>query len=268
MIGEYRFFQDFFDGQIVKEDSSKFKMFKLLLVSILTCLGLFFVFIDFCNVAEFLLLELGMLWNFYMKLNNKASIAVSVVVSLLYFFFAINFAIYANALIYIAGYLPFQLIAISKDYQEGDFIQIKKHINQYNKMLFFIFFGILFVVLALFVVSIGGRFAILDALTATLLICSALLRNERYCEYYVVRLFALFMSIVLWVTVVVEYGSVGSLAIILMYLAYFIHDLVSYIVQNKTYVNEYMMQVEKMQRIEENLLIKEKTKLYNKRNNE
>ncbi len=29
MIGEYRFFQDYFDGQIVKAESDNFKMFKV-----------------------------------------------------------------------------------------------------------------------------------------------------------------------------------------------------------------------------------------------
>ena len=67
MIGEYRFFQEFFDGQIIKEDTDGYKMFKVLLFSFASVIGLFLVLAGFCNAAEFLLLELGMIWNFYTK---------------------------------------------------------------------------------------------------------------------------------------------------------------------------------------------------------
>ena len=86
MIGEYRFFQEFFDGQIVQEESEKYKLFKILLFSCFSALGLFFVFIDICNVAEFLLLELGMLWNIYSGLDKKWSVFLGVCVGFLYFF--------------------------------------------------------------------------------------------------------------------------------------------------------------------------------------
>ena len=45
MIGEYRFFQEFFDGQIIQEETDSYKMFKIVLFSLFSALGLFFVFI-------------------------------------------------------------------------------------------------------------------------------------------------------------------------------------------------------------------------------
>lgn len=262
MIGEYRFFQEFFDGQIIKEDTDGYKMFKVLLFSFASVIGLFLVLAGFCNAAEFLLLELGMIWNFYTKLDKKVGVALGVFVALLYVFFASNFAIYANAFIYIACYIPLQLIATTKDYSEGDFVQIRKHITDYNRILFLLFFLSVFVVLSLFAYNLGSRFLMFDTITATMLVCSALLRNERYCEYYTMRILALLASIGLWIVIAFEYGTIGTLAIILMYSAYLIHDVVTYLFQNQTYVNEYMIQVEKYQKIEEQLLVQEKMKVY------
>lgn len=264
MIGDYRFFQEFFDGQIVKEESEKYKLFKLLLVSILSAFGLFFVFIDICNIAEFLLLELGMIWNVYSGIDKKTSVGLGVCVGLLYFFFASNFTLYANGLVYIACYIPLQLIASTKDYSEGNFIQLRKSITDANKILFFIFFLCVFVFFALFDASMGAMFSIFDALSASLLLCSAILRNERYVEYYTFRIFALITSILLWVRVIFEFGTIGSLAIIIMYACYLIYDVVTFFVQHSTYVNQYMLQVEKHEKIQSQLEAQEKLKVYEK----
>lgn len=268
MIGEYRFFQDYFDGQIVTKETENFKMFKTILVSVASALGLFLVFARICNVAEFLLLEAGMIWNLFLKLNQKTSLFLGIFVGFVYFFFASNFAIYANALIYVACYIPFQLIAVSsKDYEDGEFIQVRKNITDLNKILFVLFFAALAVVLALFSWNIGGRFVFLDALSASLLVCSAILRNERYSEYYIFRIFALILSIVLWVGVAIEYGTVGATAIIVMYGVYLIYDIVHYISQLKNYKNEYMLVVENYKKVQDEILIDEKLKLYSDRKN-
>lgn len=264
MIGEYRFFQEFFDGQIVQKESEKYKLFKILLFSCLSAIGLFFVFIELCNVAEFLLLELGLIWNIYAGLDKKVSISLGVCVGLLYFFFASNFALYSNCLVYIACYIPLQLIATTKDYSEGNFIQIRKKITDSNKILFFMFAMALFIFFWIFDASSGADFVFFDALSGCLLVCSAVLRNERYVEYYAFRIVALMASILLWILVIMEYGSLGSLAIILMYSGYLIYDVVTYFVQNSTYINEYMIQVEKFERIQNQIEIQEKIDAYNK----
>ena len=47
MINDYRFFQEFFDGQIVKEESDRYKLFKIMLISCFSAAGLFMVFAGF-----------------------------------------------------------------------------------------------------------------------------------------------------------------------------------------------------------------------------
>ena len=264
MIGEYRFFQEFFDGQIVKEESEKYKLFKIMLFSIISALGLFCVFAGFCGAVEFVLLELGMLWNIYSNIDKKISIFLCVFVTVLYFYFAVNVELYSNGLIYIATYIPLQMMAVSKDYSEGSFVQIKKKITDYNKILFVMFFVALFVILSLFNFGVNGKYSIFDGLSASLLVCSAVLRNERYFEYYVFRIFALISSVLLWIMMAVETGVVGTLAIVFMYASYLIFDVVTLFYQNRTYVNQYMLEEQKYIDAQNEEIMNEKLKVYKK----
>ena len=113
-------------------------------------------------------------------------------------------------------------------------------------------------------ISIGARFEFLDSLTAAFLICSALLRNERYKEYYTYRFFGMIASVIIWIVVMVEYTSFNALAIAILYLAYLVFDCVNYVVQKKTYVNEYMIQVERYNEVEKIAKIKNKLSAYEK----
>ena len=266
MVNEYKFFYEFFDGQIIRPETPKYKLFKLMLISIVSAIGLFFTLSGMCNIYGFILLEIGMIWNFYTRLDKFSALVMSVLVALLYFTFAAEFAVYANGLIYFGCYLVLQLIASTKNYDEGDFIQIKKKITDFNRVLLVIFFSAVFIFLFLFDTGTGSRFIILDSLSAALLVCSALLRNERYFEYYIFRFFALSTSIALWIIVWVEYSSPLVIPILLMYLSYFIYDAVNCVVQFKTYKNEYMLQLEKHKNMVREQKINEKLDKYAKTN--
>lgn len=268
MIEEHRFFHDFFDGQIVGEESEKYKLFKVMLVSCFSALGLFLVFSGVCSWTVFALLEVGMIWNVYSNIKDNISFFLCIFVAVFYFYFAVQMKVYANGLIYIAAYIPLQMMAISKDYSEGSFVQIKKKITDYNKVLFVMFFVALFVTLSLFNFGVAGRYSIYDGLSASLLVCSAVLRNERYFEYYVFRIFALVMTISLWIILLVRYGNYELIAIVLMYGSYLIFDVVTYFYQNKTYINQYMIEVEKHKKREEEKVIKSKLKAYKETKND
>lgn len=264
MIGEYRFFQEFFDGQIVQEETDNYKMLKIILFSVFSAVGLFLVFVGICNVAELLLLELGMIWNIYSGINRKLSLALGVAVGFIYFFFASNFNVYANALIYVAIYIPLQMVAISKDYTEGSFVQIKKKITDYNKILFFTFLVLLFIVFLMFDGAMGSRFVVFDSLSATLLVCAAILRNERYSEYYIFRISALLASILLWILIAIEYNYTGALLILFMYVSYLIYDLSDLVYQHLTYKSQYTVEMEKYEKAMAEEIVDEKLKVYNK----
>lgn len=263
MIGEYRFFHEFFDGQVVKEETERYKLFKVVLFSCFSAIGLFCVFAGFAGWVEFVLLELGMLWNIYSNIDKKVSLFLCVAVAFLYLYFAAGFKIYSNGLIYIAAYIPLQLMALSKDYSEGSFVQLRKKITEYNKILFILFFVALFVILSLFNFGVDGIYSIFDGLSASLLVCSAVLRNERYFEHYVFRFFALAITLFLWIMIAINVASFGTLAIICMYLSYLIFDIGTLIYQNATYLNEYMVQEQKYENKENEKLINQKLNQYN-----
>lgn len=264
MIGEYRFFNEYFDGQIVKAESDKFKLFKLLLTSVFSAACLFLTAYGLVNPLLLCLLVLGMIWNFYSPLGKNVSLLFGVLVGIIYCITATTFRLYANAILYIGIYIPLQLMAVSKDYSEGDFVQVKKYITDLNKILFILFFALVTVTFALLSYNLGGRFIIVDAIAAGLLVCSAVLRNERYFEYYIFRIFALLISIALWVTVLIEFGNYDAIPIIMMYSAYLIFDVTNFIYQELTYVNQYMLVVDKYKKSQGDKLAEEKIKVYKK----
>ena len=264
MIGEYRFFNEYFDGQIIRKESEKFKLFKVLLTSIVSAAGLFLVIYGRVNPLLLCLLVLGMIWNFYSPLGKNISLLFGVLVGIIYCTTATLFRLYSNALIYIGFYIPLQLMAITKDYSEGDFIQIRKYITDLNKILFILFFALVTVIFALFSYNLGGRFIVVDAISAGLLVCSAVLRNERYFEYYIFRIFALLISIALWSSVLMEFGNLDAIPIIMMYAAYLIFDVTSFVYQRITYVNQYMVVVNKYKKQQNDKLAEEKIEIYKK----
>lgn len=267
MIDDYRFFNDFYDGQIVKKESQKYKLFKLMLVSVALVIGIFLVLADFSYPAELLLLGLGIVWNLYAGLSKKFSLLLSLLVAFLYLIFCSGFGLYANAFIYLAVYIPFQLIAVVKDYGSGDFVQVRKKMTDYNKILFIIFFLFITAVLCLFDVGLGSRFALFDGIASGLLVCSALLRNERYLDYYIFRIAALLMSIALWVQVAIEFGTYGTIMIIIMYAVYLVYDASRCFYDQANYVNEYMVATQDFEKEQDKVLVEEKVKEYQKMKN-
>ena len=262
MINQKKFFYDYFDGQIIKPDGEKYKMFKLVLTSLMSLFGLFCWLAGFCSPVVFLLLEFGMIWNFYVKFESKISVVFCVIVSSFYFVIACNFRFYANALVYIGFYIPFQMIASSKKYHNGSFVQIKKEMSD--------LFQVIYVVMAVFMSTalyklnegLGARFALLDAVCAGCLIASALLRNERYYDYYYYRMFALILSMILWGVGAYEYWNFELVVVAVMYLSYLIFDVVTNVVHKKTYENEYMKICEEYKKQEDEKIIAKKLKAY------
>lgn len=266
MAVQKKFFCDFFDGQIIKEEPEKFKLFKLILTSVVSLFGLFCWLAGFCNPALFLLLELGMIWNFYVKLDNKISVVFCVFVSAIYFVIACNFRFYANAVVYMGFYIPFQLFALTKTYYGGSFVQIRKKMEDKDQIIMIILSVFLAVMFYMLNIGLCGRFSLLDAASASCLVFSAILRNERYNDYYYYRSVALILSIILWIVGAVEYQNFDLVVVAVLYLSYLVFDIATNIMQKSTYENEYMQICKKYQEKEDEIVIKQKLKAYKKQN--
>jgi len=264
METQKKFFYDYFDGQIIKEETNGYKMFKLILTSLVSLFGLFCWLAGFCATAYFVLLVLGMIWNFYVKIDSKMAIVFCVLVSSIYFVVASNFRLYSNAMIYIGFYIPFQMFAISKKYYGGSFVQIKKEMTDQHQVVYIILSIFLSVIFYMFNLGVGGRFALLDAISAGLLVATALLRNERYNDYYYYRAFALISSIILWVVAALEYQNFELAIIAVMYVAYLVFDVVTNVFEKNNYENEYMHLREEYLEIENKSKVEAKIKAYKK----
>ncbi len=264
MENQKKFFYDYFDGQIIKEETNGYKMFKLMLTSLVSLFGLFCWLAGFCATAYFVLLVLGMIWNFYVKIDSKMAIVLCVLVSSIYFVIASNFRLYSNAMIYIGFYIPFQMFAMTKKYYGGSFVQIKKEMSDQHQVVYITLSVFLSVIFYMFNLGVGGRFALLDAASAGLLVATALLRNERYNDYYYFRMFALVLSIILWSVSALEYKNFELVIIAVMYLAYLIFDVATNVFQKNTYENEYMHLRKEYLEIENKTKVEAKLKAYKK----
>lgn len=156
------------------------------------------------------------------------------------------------------------MFALTKTYYGGSFVQIKKEMEEQYQVLYVIFTVTLCTILYMLDVGLGARFSILDATSAGLLVASALLRNERYNDYYYYRAFALILSIMLWVVGAIEYQNFELAVIALLYLSYLIFDVVTNVYQKATYENEYMQICEKYRKLEDEEKVKQKLKAYKK----
>lgn len=264
MANQKNFFYDYFDGQIIKEETQGYKLFKVMLISLVSVFGVFCYLAGFCNLAVCLLLILGMTWNFYVKLESKLSIVFCVIVSSIYFMFACYYRLYAHAIMYMGLYIPFQMFATTKQYYGGSFVQIKKMMNDGTQIVFVSLAVFASVLLYMFNIGFGGRFEALDSISAGCLISSAILRNERYYDYYYYRIVGLVLSICLWIVAAIEYNNFSLAVIAVMYLSYFIFDFVTNIEQKRTYENEYMQIVQKYKDKENEKRAEEKVKAYKK----
>ena len=259
-----KFFHDYFDGQIIKEETYGYKMFKLMLTCLMSLFGLFCWLAGFCAPAYCFLLVFGMIWNFYIKIDSKVAILFCAFVSAIYFVVACNFRLFAHATIYIGFYIPFQMFAMSKKYYGGSFVQIKKEMTDFQQVVYVILAVLLSVIFYMFDLALGARFSILDATSAALLVATAFLRNERYNEYYYYRMFALVLSTMLWVIAAVEYLNFELVIVAVMYVSYLIYDVVTNVFQKNTYENEYMHLKEEYLAIENKLKVEQKIKAYKK----
>ncbi len=264
MGNQKKFFYDYFDGQIIKPETEKYKLFKLMLTSLVSFFGLFCWLAGFCAPAYCVLLVLGMIWNFYCDIDNKIAIVFCVLVSAIYFVIACNFRLFSNAVIYIGFYIPFQMFALTKKYYSGSFVQIKKEMSDGHQAIYIILAVLLSVIFYMFNLGVGSRFPILDAASAGLLVSTALLRNERYNDYYYFRVFALVASIVLWLLAAYEYKNFELVIVAVMYLSYLIFDVVTNVFQKSTYENEYMHLKKEYLEIENRSKVEGKIKAYKK----
>lgn len=216
-------------GQLPYTITDNFKMIKVLISCIFCALGLFFVISGNDNILGLLVLVLGAIWNLYLPLNNYYGVSMSIMVGIVYALICINVGLVANAFLYIAYYVPMQYIACKKLTETSI---IKGKILSVKQSAFVLFYYILFFIgVYIFSTSIATSWlCFLDALSATLLAFSSMLRTIRTSEYIRIRLLALGVSILLWALIASSTAFYpGAFCVLVMYIMYFVYDIAEHI---------------------------------------
>ncbi len=234
------------DEQLPFTYSDKFVMLKVLISAIFCAVGLFFVLSGQDNILGLIVLVLGALWNIFLPLNNFYSLAISIMIGIVYAIVCINIGLVANAFLYLVYYVPMQYYAchrlVCTDIVHSRVLSTKQSV------LFMFYYVLFFIGVYMFSTSYTTSYlCLLDALSATMLAFSALLRNLRTADYFIIRLIALLLSILLWALISSASAFYpGALCVVIMYTMYFVYDCALHIYQKrhlKTMLKEQLTQV-------------------------
>lgn len=220
-------------GQMPYTITDNFKMLKVLISCIFCALGLSMVLSGRDNILGLIVLVLGAIWNLYLPLNNFYGVAMSIMVGIVYALICINIGLIANAFLYMAYYVPMQYIACKKLTQTSI---IRGKILSIKQSAFVLFYYILFFIgVYIFSTSIATSWlCFLDALSATLLAFSSMLRTIRTSEYIRIRLLAVGVSIIMWALIVSSTAFYpGAVCVLIMYIMYFVYDIAEHVYMTK-----------------------------------
>lgn len=214
MVNEYRFFYNFVDKKPKYLASEEFKIFKLLIVSLFSVIGLFFALSNFCSVFFFILFELSIIHLAYFDENSLLGLFLIFFISSLWVYVCVVFSVFANGFTHLSFIVPLSLVSASKSKQ--NYIQIKKRITYCNAHLFLIFEVLLFLFIYFSDYSMGARFIIFDSLTACLLVGLQVLKTERYFEFYFFAIFTYSLEFIFWLVIYFEFNNLSALLIMLL----------------------------------------------------
>jgi len=217
---------------------AKFTGSKVFISALSLAIGLTLVFAGFETVAPFVLLLLGVCWNFFCDFNSWVAFVFGFCNSFLFAIFAYQTGLYMSGNLYVLFYIPLQFIVCLTMKHKKNFIINKDKTMSITKE--FEVFGISVFAFVLFGMAgstmEGQLYPWLDSLCAVMLGLSAYLQSYSYKEYFFVRIMALTLNIGLWIVVGVNYGfGLGMLSIILMYITYLIYAIVQFVEWYRTF---------------------------------
>jgi len=229
--------------------------------------GLTLYLLNYINFPALCLLLAGAIWNFFVNINSFLAFMLSFVVGILYALFAVIDGLYINALLYTAFYIPLQFVVWIQNIGATDMV-VNENKKLKGRSIYFIVLAVVLCFVCGFAISISSQYTILpvlDTVVACGLGLSAYLQSFKYREYYFVRFIAVALAVVLWVSVIGINGlSIGSITMILLYLMYFVLDVIAYFfwLQNVEDYNKSLF--EDVTPKGEKTLVQDKVEEYNK----
>lgn len=212
------------------------------------------------------LILLGAIWNFFVDINTFIAFLLSVVVGMLFAMLSIIEGLYANALLYVLFYIPLQFVVWINNPKEFDStIKIDKKLSKTVVYYICLAFLSAFSIVSTLIINLEQEMLIFfDVFSACLLGLSAFLQSYRYREYYSVRILAVIISIVLWISVLhIVYFSMIAVGMIILYSMYLLADVVTLISYIRSRVPYDKEAVEQLDEKSKKKLVREKIKEYN-----
>ncbi len=251
----------------VNKMSPKLFNYKLYATSFFCLLALTLYLLNFLHFPALCLILFGALWNFFVDINTFLAFVLSILVGLLFSMLAIIDGLYVNAILYTLYYIPLQFIVWITNPKERD-MSIKKDKKLSLNTIYYIciVFVLAFSVGFAIAININNEILLLfDAIAACMLGLSAFLQSYMYREYYVVRIVAVAMSIILWAVVYnVHVFSMGAIGMIILYSMYLVVDILSYIFWIKSSEAYDKEAVEELSEDGKKKLVQQKVEEYNK----
>ena len=254
------FSKDYSDDQLPYTHSDRFLYARVLISAIFLCLSIFLTLIGKDTLIGPVVLFVGIVWNLFLPLDNQLGLYASIMMSMVYALICVSIGLVANAFLYIAYYIPLQYMAIRN--QGESFILKGKKLT--DKEGFFVLFYYILFFIGIYIFSstvASSLLCLIDSASATLLAVSALVRNLRLGSYYKVRFAALAVSIFLWAmlaTAEVRYS--GATSVLLMYIMYFVYEIVVLIYEKRHYLDKSMVEKQEKKEKETKKLAEKKKK--------
>ncbi len=202
---------------------------------IFIALGIFFYLINMSSLAAISVLAFGACWNFFTDSNKMFACIFAFATCSIYAYLCVQIGMYAHAFLHIAFYLPTQLIYFFENQNHNDVSILKnKKLEPSGVVVTTIAGALLTLGLGAVVYSMGEEMALIDSISAVLLMVSVFLVNGRYCEYYAVRIFAVGFAMAMWALLAVIYNFAdGTIAFALLFAMYLVMDVIKCIRFNK-----------------------------------
>ena len=258
------FAKDYSDDQLPYSHSDRFLYARVLLSCIFLAASLFLVFIGKDSYIGVILITFGIVWNLFLPLNNFYSLVLSIMMGIVYTIVCSSIGLIANAFLYVAYYIPLQFAACQR---KGDqFIQRNKEFSEREYTFIFFYYVVFFVALYFLSQTVNSSLlCFFDALSATFLAFSALARNCRIKNYHSIRFLAVGISIFLWSLMAsASVMQPGVLSLLLMYIMYFIYEIIVCIYERRHYQTKQMTIDDLKEDEKKTKLVEKKKKDYEK----
>lgn len=214
--------------QMKEKIEGKNRSFRLEILMMLAFLflGVIFALLDVSNWASLSLLLVGLVSLYFNDVNKWLDLAIAVIWSGLYAYFSIVNGFLVQGVLVSLFYLFINVADVIIERDMSTIVVENNKLKTYQIVSICIV-GVCLAVGSFFLVKIwnGEQMAIFDTLAAVAMIVSLYMMLKRCSEYFIVRLIAMIVTVLLWVVRAFMIGfSDGALSIALMFIAFVIYD--------------------------------------------